>query len=143
MEVQLWVLIVSVLAAAAVALVIGALIGFIVRKTIGEKKIGSAEKEARRILEDAAKNADARKKEILLEGKEEVLRLRNETERELKERRGEVSRQERRLNQKYNLKCLCTDGTCRSQQNNFFHINIFPLFSTFIANATITSLRNK
>ena len=100
MTVELWILIVSVIAAAVVALGVGALIGFLARKTIGEKKIGSAEREAKRILEDATKNADAKKKEILLEGKEEVLRLRNETERELKERRGEVSRQERRLNQK-------------------------------------------
>ena len=96
MQVELWILIV----AAAAALAVGAFIGFLVRKSIGEKKIGSAEAEAKRILDDCAKNAEAKKKEILLEGKEEVLRLRNETERELKERRGEVSRQERRLNQK-------------------------------------------
>ena len=96
MQIDLWILIV----AAVAALAVGALIGFLVRKSIGEKKIGSAEAEAKRILDDCAKNAEAKKKEILLEGKEEVLRLRNETERELKERRGEVSRQERRLNQK-------------------------------------------
>ncbi len=94
--VELWILIIS----AAVALLLGVLVGFLVRKSIGEKKIGSAEAEAKRVLEDGLKNAEAKKKEILLEGKEEVLRLRNETERELKERRAEVSRQERRLNQK-------------------------------------------
>ncbi len=96
MQIELWLAV--VIAVAAVA--IGALIGFLIRKSIGEKKIGSAEAEAKRILDDSAKNAEARKKEILLEGKEEVLRLRNETERELKERRSEVTRQERRLNQK-------------------------------------------
>ncbi len=94
--VELWIMIVVSIA----ALAIGALVGFIIRRGIAEKKIGSAETEAKRILEDASKGAEARKKEILLEGKEEVLRLRNETERELKERRSEVSRQERRLNQK-------------------------------------------
>ena len=94
--VELWIMIVVSVAALAV----GALVGFIIRRGIAEKKIGSAEAEAKRILDDAAKGAEARKKEILLEGKEEVLRLRNETERELKERRSEVSRQERRLNQK-------------------------------------------
>ncbi|MBQ8415473.1 MAG: ribonuclease Y [Clostridia bacterium] len=93
---ELWHLIV----AAAAALVIGLGVGFLIRKSIGEKKIGSAEKEAKRILDDSQKDAEAKKKELLLEGKEEVLRLRNETERELKERRSEVSRQERRLNQK-------------------------------------------
>ncbi len=100
MEVQLWILIVGIIAAIAVGLGIGILIGFLVRKSIGEKAIGSAEAEAKRIVEDGAKTAEAKKKEILLEGKEEVLRLRNETERELKERRQEVSRQERRLSQK-------------------------------------------
>lgn len=83
-----------------VALAVGALGGFVVRKKIGESKIGSAEAEAKRILDDAIKNAETKKKETLLEAKEETLRLRNETERELKERRGEISRQERRLNQK-------------------------------------------
>ena len=66
----------------------------------GKLKIASAEDEAKKILERGAKEAEAKKKDMILEAKEEVLRLRNETERELKERRAEVSRQERRLNQK-------------------------------------------
>ena len=82
------------------SLAIGALIGFLIRKKIGEAKIGSAEAEAKRILEEGAKNADAKKKEAILEAKEETLRLRNEAEREMKERRSEISRQERRLTQK-------------------------------------------
>ena len=96
MQIDLVWLIVS----AAVALAVGILAGVLVRKSIGEKKIGSAEVEAKRILEDSKKNAEAKKKELLLEAKEEVLRLRNETERDLKERRSEVSRQERRITQK-------------------------------------------
>ena len=76
------------------------MIGFLIRKKIGEAKIGSAEAEAKRILEEGAKNADAKKKEAILEAKEETLRLRNEAEREMKERRSEISRQERRLTQK-------------------------------------------
>ena len=83
-----------------VALALGILVGFMIRKKIGEAKIGSAEAEAKRILEEGVKNADAKKKEAIIEAKEETLRLRNETERELKERRAEVSRQERRINQK-------------------------------------------
>ena len=82
------------------ALALGVLVGFLIRKKIGEAKIGSAEVEAKRILEEGSKNAEAKKKEAILEAKEETLRLRNETERELKERRNEVSRQERRINQK-------------------------------------------
>ncbi len=83
-----------------VALVIGILVGFLIRKKIGEAKIGSAEAEAKRILDEGAKQAEAKKKEKLIEAKEETLRLKNETERELKERRAEISRQERRINQK-------------------------------------------
>lgn len=94
--VQLWIAVVIGVA----ALAIGSLVGFFIRKKIGESKIGSAEAEAKRILNESSKNAEARKKEILLEAKEETLRLRNETERELKERRAEVTRMERRLNQK-------------------------------------------
>ena len=98
--VELWVLIVAVVAAFVLAAAAGCGIGFMIRKNIGEKKIGSAEQEAKRIVDDSKKNAEAKKKEILLEGKEEVLRLRNDTERELKERRTEVSRLERRIAQK-------------------------------------------
>ena len=99
----------------AISLVIGAAGGAVVsalsywgistsvRKTkikSGKLKIASAEDEAKRILDRGTKEAEAKKKDMILEAKEEVLRLRNETERELKERRAEVSRQERRLNQK-------------------------------------------
>ena len=94
--VAVWILIAS----CAAALVVGLGGGFLVRKSIGEAKIGSAEAEAKRILDESAKNAEAKKKEIMLEAKEETLRLRNEAEREIKERRAEVSRMERRLTQK-------------------------------------------
>ncbi len=88
------------IAVGVLALAVGVLVGFLIRKKIGEAKIGSAEAEAKRILEESSKDAEAKKKEAILEAKEETLRLRNETERELKERRAEVSRQERRINQK-------------------------------------------
>ncbi len=98
--VELWILIVSVLATLAVSAAVGVWIGSTLRKKVAERAIGSAEAEAKRILEDSAKSAEAKKKEILVEAKEDVLRLRNETERELKERRAEVTRLERRVNQK-------------------------------------------
>ena len=74
--------------------------GYWVRKSLAEAKITSAEEAARKILDDAQHQADARKKELLIEAKEEIHRFRIETERELKERRSEVQRMERRLQQK-------------------------------------------
>ena len=82
------------------ALVIGLLVGYILRKSIGEKTIGNAEAKAANILLDAEKNAENIKKELILEAKEETQRERNELEREIRERRNEISKAERRLNQK-------------------------------------------
>jgi ribonucrease Y len=70
------------------------------RKKQAEFTIGSAEQEAKRIVSDAIKTAEAKKKEAVLEGKDEIHRLRTEAERELNERRKEVQRQERRIQQK-------------------------------------------
>ena len=92
-------LIIAIVALVVVA-VIFFFIGVVARKAKAEKAIGSAEEEARRILSDAIKTAEARKKELLIEAKDEVHRLRQETERDLRERRSEVQRQERRLQQK-------------------------------------------
>ena len=82
------------------ALVLGAIVGFAIRRFIAEKKIHGAEAEAKRILSDCAQQAEAMKKERLLEAKDEILRQRNEAEAELKERRAEVKSAERRLIQK-------------------------------------------
>ena len=74
-------------AALAVGIVVGILIGIAMRKRFAEAKIGSAEAEARRVLEESTKQAETRKKEALLEAKEDILRQRNEAERELKRNR--------------------------------------------------------
>ena len=87
-------------AAALVAVVIAFVLGSSHRKRTAEAAIGSAEDEARRILNDAMKNAEAKKKEAILEAKDEIIRSRNETEKELRERRAEVQRQEHRIQQK-------------------------------------------
>ncbi|MFT3952821.1 MAG: ribonuclease Y [Oscillospiraceae bacterium] len=96
----------------AVAFVIGAFLGGVIlfrkgylaggenRRVTAEAAIGSAEKEAERLLDDAKKHADSLKKEALVEAKDEIHRNRTEAEREIKERRSEVSRQERRIQQK-------------------------------------------
>lgn len=94
--------------ACAGALIVGALVAALIayragsnhRKKTAEAAIGSAEKEAERILKDAKSNAEASKKEALLKAKDEIYQLRNESERELKERRSDIQRQERRLQQK-------------------------------------------
>ncbi|MDD4437348.1 MAG: ribonuclease Y [Tissierellia bacterium] len=77
--------------------IIGIIIGFFIRKSISESKIGSAEIEAKRIIEDANQKAETRKREILVEAKDEAHKLRNEYERENKERRNEIQRNEKRL----------------------------------------------
>ena len=81
-------------------LVVGVVVGIIYRKKIAEAEIASAETEAKRIVGEAIKNAETKKKEVLLEAKEETIRIKTETEHELKERRKELSRQESRISQK-------------------------------------------
>ncbi len=89
---------------AGATLAVGALIGFISgvahRKKVAENEIGSAEQEAKRIISDAMKTAESKKKEAIIEGKDEIHRLRTEAEKDVNERRKEVQRQERRLQQK-------------------------------------------
>ena len=83
-----------------VLLAVGLLVGYILRKNIGEKAIGSAEQKARNLILDAEKKSETIKKEITLEAKEEAHRMRTEAERDVRERRAEVQRSERRLIQK-------------------------------------------
>ncbi|MCT4633688.1 MAG: ribonuclease Y [Firmicutes bacterium] len=75
-------------------------IGYYYRKTIGEKKIASAEIQAQNIIIEAKKTAETVKKERLLEAKEEIHDKRSELDRETKERRNEIQRLERRNLQK-------------------------------------------
>ena len=75
-------------------------LGILYRKRIGEKEIASAEEESKRILNEAIKASESKKREALLEAKEEIHRTRAEAERENKERRVELQKQERRLQQK-------------------------------------------
>jgi ribonucrease Y len=88
------------IAISLVTALIGAWIGFLIRKSIAEAKISSAEQAAEQIIEGAKKEADALKKETVVEAKDEVHRLRTEAEKDIRERRNEIQRQERRLLQK-------------------------------------------
>lgn len=84
----------------AVGALVGALAGYFVRRNISEGKLGLAEDVAHKIVENAETSAEARKKEILLEAKEEIHRLRADVEKDNKDRRSELQRVERRLIQK-------------------------------------------
>ena len=88
----------------AVAVVVSAvaffLIGYHYRKSVSEKEISSAEEEARRIINEAIKSSESKKREALVEAKEEILRSRSEYEKEEKSRRADLQKQERRLQQK-------------------------------------------
>ena len=96
---MLWYIIVGI-----AALVVGALVGFVIgriyRRNATENTITTAKQEAARIVTAAVSEAETKKKETLLEAKDEIHRLRTEADKELRERRSEVQRQERRLVQK-------------------------------------------
>ncbi|WP_419095841.1 ribonuclease Y [Halalkalibacter suaedae] len=83
-----------------VSAIIFAVVGYLVRKSIAEAKISSAEHAAKQIVEDAKRDAEASKKESILEMKDEAHKLRTEAEREVRERRNEIQKQENRLVQK-------------------------------------------
>ena len=74
--------------------IIGFVAGFAYRKKIAEKEIGSAEEEATRILNDAIKAAETKKREAVVEAREEVFKIRAEADKEIKERRSDVQKQE-------------------------------------------------
>ena len=81
-------------------LAVGALGGFTYHKKTEERKFRGALSEADRIVQEASKKAETVKRDIIAEGKEEIHRLRQELDRDTKERRGELQRAERRLEQK-------------------------------------------
>ena len=90
-----------VIAVAAVLVIVAAVVSHFVtvsnlRKN-AESKIGNAESRAREIIDDAVKTAEAKKKESLLEIKEESIKTKNELEKETKERRAELQRYEKRV----------------------------------------------
>ncbi len=87
-------------AIALVVIVIAFALGILYRKKVSEREISSAEEEAKRIINESIKSAESKKREALLEAKEEIHRNRVEYERDVKERRAELQKQERRLQQK-------------------------------------------
>jgi ribonuclease Y len=92
--------VVLVLVAAAVAGALGFYLGGENRKRTAEAKIGSAEDEAKRIVNDAIKAAEQKRKETIIEAKDEAFKLKSDADKEIKDRRAEITRQERRIDQK-------------------------------------------
>ncbi len=94
----------QVLIAVIVTLIVAAptawILATVYYKKVSEAKIGNAEEKAREIIDEALKTAETKKRESLLEVKEETIRTKNELDKEIKERRAEAQRYERRIQQK-------------------------------------------
>ncbi len=92
--------VVAVLVTLVIAIPVSAVIATKCHQKSVEEKIGNAEEKAREIIDEALKTAEAKKREGLLEVKEESIRTKNELDKEIKERRAEAQRYERRVQQK-------------------------------------------
>ena len=89
--------VIAIVIALVIAIPVTAAIAITYRKKIVEAKIGSAEEKAREIIDDALKTAESKKREALLEAKEEALKAKNDFEKESRERRAELQRMEKRV----------------------------------------------
>ena len=89
-----------IIAAVLISLAIGIAVGMILRKKIAESKIDGAEKEAKRLIDQAKVEAENMKKEEIIKAKEEIMANHKELDQEIKERRGEIQKQETRIIQK-------------------------------------------
>ena len=108
--------IVLIVLGAVVLIAVSFAAGIVYRKRVGEREIGSAETEATRIINEAIRSGENRKKEMLLEVKDEIHKSRTEYEREVKERRSELRKQERRLQQKEESLDKKTDAFERKEE---------------------------
>ena len=97
-------------------LALGFIFGIVYRKKVAEREIGSAEAEATRLINEAIRSGESRKKEMLLEAKDEIHKSRTEHEKEVKERRAELTKQERRLQQKEESLDKKTDAFERKEE---------------------------
>ncbi|MEA4894769.1 MAG: ribonuclease Y [Oscillospiraceae bacterium] len=92
--------IIGIIVVLVLVFVLAFFLGVLYRKRVSEREIQSAEEEAKRIINESIKTAENKRREALLEAKEEIHKSRAEYEREVKERRAELQKQERRLQQK-------------------------------------------
>ncbi len=98
-------------------LVVGSFAGWVLRKGTAEKLIGSAEDESKRLVQNAESAAEAKKREAVVAAKEEVMQIRNDVDKEIRERRNEILRQERRLLQKEETFDRKTETLERKEEN--------------------------
>lgn len=108
----------AMIAVGVAGVVIGAVAGFFIRRYLAEAKIGFAEEAAKKILAESKREAEARKKEAILEAKDEIHIMRIEAEREYRQQRGELKRLERRLTQKE--EALSSRIEALTEKENFF-----------------------
>lgn len=94
----------NVIIAVVITLVVTAVVVYFIttayHKKVTESKIGNADEKAREIIDEAVKAAETKKREAMLEAKEESIRVKNDLDKEVKERRAEIQRSERRVVQK-------------------------------------------
>ncbi|MGL4282807.1 ribonuclease Y [Eubacterium aggregans] len=92
--------IITLIICSIIAVVVGLGIGYVIRKNIAEGKTRSAEEEAKRIVNDAIRDGEAQKKELLFDAKEKAITLKESIEKDNRERRNELQKMENRLVQK-------------------------------------------
>ena len=90
-------IIIAVVITLVIAIPVTSMVAISYRQKVVEAKLGSADEKARQIIDDALKVAETKKREALLEAKEESLKTKNELERETRERRTELQRYEKRV----------------------------------------------
>jgi len=108
--------IILIVVGVVVGIAAGFAFGIAYRKKVAEREIGSAEAEATRLINEAIRSGESRKKEMLLEAKDEIHKSRTEHDKEVKERRAELSKQERRLQQKEETLDKKTDAFERKEE---------------------------
>ncbi len=96
----MWQVVVAIVVTLVIAVPVSALVAINYQKKMVEVKLGNADEKAREIIDEALKTAETKKRESLLEVKEESIRTKNELDKEIKERRAEAQRYERRVQQK-------------------------------------------
>ncbi len=96
----MWQVVLAIVVTMVITVPVSALIAINYQKKMVEAKLGNADEKAREIIDEALKTAETKKRESLLEVKEESIRTKNELDKEIKERRAEAQRYERRVQQK-------------------------------------------
>jgi ribonuclease Y len=98
-------------------LIAGVGAGYLIRKSMAEKEVGSAEARARMLLHEAERNAESAKREALVEAKDEIYRMRQEAEADIKVRRAEIEKKEDRIAQRETILDSRANSLDRKEQS--------------------------